>query len=685
MRVLFVSCVTLLICIVSLLVLNALAVSKSVRKLDRFTNAHMYETSLEDNCHTKSIQDVDEDARVVEMVDLSEVHTYEILEIHSNGSGHPMSLPKSCTLGGLVIRNRGYLIIESRTQLSVGFIHVESGGTLHVRGEMIDILLTRPTRGIKVGEYGTMLCRGNRRDITWMDAPGEYVAGSHTIPINCTSLENNDRIVITTSTDTYRDNCKNPIGGTPTWFDFRDDAFRCVNTQEMSKWIEMTDGFGVEVSTVESLSQDDIYLKRPLYFNHKRCHVGVLTRSIRIHSKCGYHETEWVTYPGSKRDQPRNVTNGHWAFGTKGTNGAHIKVQNRGHLLMDSVELYRMGSSKGDTMHVMKGGTATVKYCSIWKSFARFITVCGNVVFHNNVCFWSMGSGVHVETNSKSRIERNMITSVHNSMPHTFWNNSPFIISPRSPLDFYMTSAIWIDEPTTKCKSNVLCCSPSPVIGIWSDIRWVEDETSVCGDEEPDCTSLVPLESYHDNICYNMEGFWSGLPDGKLQVSIHTPHYEMYLPKGYITRNYNLNVSGLRESRWMEGGDHVFNLGPMDWTGISIVKNPCKTTFESKRFFVLCSSTNRQLTVCQQKTQELNNKLCELMIQWENDRNTSDTIRMDLESEVEMLIECVSNFKCKITHLETMLNAKMLTGQIKDQVGIGRGMFFKDVSETKCL
>ena len=590
--------------------------------------------------------------------------------VHSNSSAYPLTLP-SCDVQGLVIHNNGYVLIESGTHVRFGFLWIYQGGVLQVRGTNITLECTQAGGELLVGRTGTLSMIGE------CTGTHSHVALRTTHHRGCTELRAprgtnwaaGDRVILTTCTSAYRD-IENPIGGVPAWFDYTSGEQRAANARATDEWSAMSRGRGMEVATIRDVGPGgELTLCRPLYFDHEEpCHAGILSRPIRVVGTCapGHDSAPLCHYPGNDGELP-DKTHGHWAYGQGGVDGLSMTID--GALYLQHTELYRMGSTRGHPVHVGPEGRALVDRCSIWNSFSRFLTTAGHTTFTNNVCFWSMMSGLHVEAGSRASIRHNMITGVHNSMPGTFWNDAPHEIIPHGPLDLYMTASVWIDEPSAECTGNILCCSPSPVIGIWSSIRWVRD--NLC---EGTCSKVRPSRSYADNTCYNMEGFWSGIPDGKLVVPVHATRAR--LPAGYVRRQYVANPSGVRELRWMAGA-HTYNLGPMDWVSVS-VRDPRA----DRLFFELCPGTSTHAVQCTQANTELAARLDRLRAHWDADVRMGDAIRVDLEAEVATLREYIDAFRRRCEDMQTRLNAKMFTGQFKGTVGIGRGMFFKPLEDT---
>ena len=260
-------------------------------------------------------------------------------------------------------------------------------------------------------------------------------------------------------------------------------------------------------------------------------------------------------------------------------------------------------------------------------------------------------------------------------MPGTYWNDAPHDLLPHGPLDLYMTAALWIEEPTTACTGNTLCCSPSPVVGIWSRIDWQRPE-SACPPEDPGCgavcTALVPRRSYAENTCYNMKGFWCELPEGSLLAPVHTERAR--LPVGHTLPDYALDVSPNREPRWMAGED-LDNLGPMNWATIR-VRSPVYTGTD-RRFFVLCPGTRRQTLACLETSRRLEAQLEQLRALWQDEQAVGDEVRMDLENEVVLLQALIGDFKTKYVEIQGRMDAKLYTARPEQPIGISRSMFFK--------
>ena len=606
------------------------------------------------------------------------------IEIIGNTNTNPIKL-SSCILDKLIIRDMGYVTIHSNTTIKVKSILIQTGGVLHIMSDNIDIDFTSSGHGIDIETNGTLHIDSNSKYRPYFQLGKNYNAQTDNgvrIPDFAIPWPVNSKVVITSYTDDYR-NDTNPVGGLPTWFDNKNKHLRIANEEAIKEWVTMTNNEGIEVATISSHDNSDhmITFKHPMKFNHRmNGHIALLSRPIRIFSSSTEPiKTKIIPYPETSPEKEAPDTKRHWAYGMDGVDGNYINVSDNGHLYMDGVELWRMGSKKHYPIMIERGGYATIQNSSLWSSFSRFITVQGDAIIRKCVCFWSMMSGIHVEYGSNTHIEDTIIIGTHNAMPNTYWNNRPYEILPHHPLDFYMTASIWIDEPSTICNNNILCCSPSPVVGIWSNIKWVPTIDSVSCD---DCMVYEPLQSYQNNTCYNMEGFWSGIPDGRLVVNAPNV-YSMYLPDGIRERIYLTVTSGIRESRWMTGTNtHMYNLGQMNWSSITLNHTPSKDTWDKKTFFVLCENTRTQASICNMRNielqEQLNEQLNRIRGQYEHESDIATTIRHDLEAEVDMLRDDIEDFKRKLEQLETLLNAKMFTGKLTDEVGVSRSMFFKD-------
>ena len=81
------------------------------------------------------------------------------LHVHSNTADHPVVLP-SCQLRGLVVRDGGYVLVESDTHVRFESLVVCRGGVLQVRGQNIELECTRPDGELRVTQTGTLSLEG---------------------------------------------------------------------------------------------------------------------------------------------------------------------------------------------------------------------------------------------------------------------------------------------------------------------------------------------------------------------------------------------------------------------------------------------------------------------------------------------------------------------------------------------
>jgi hypothetical protein len=596
-----------------------------------------------------------------------------VLEIHSNTSKNPLVLP-SCRIKGIVVRKGGYLLIPSNTHIETDFITITSGGFLHIEGSGIDLLMGKPMSPIHISSHGTLWARG-------VSSAG---SSSSTVPLDTdykpgSSVQLNlpfsdigwdapgTSFVMTSCTDTYRDPDTNPVGGVPTWFNWEDCKQRAANETAIHEWEKLTKYHGVEVVTLASAT-DSV----PLRFHHDhRGHAALLTRPIRIRSLCdGYADIDVEFYPKRTHDTPpsRNRT-GHWAYGLDGTDGGHIEVGPNGHLDMGQVELWKMGSTMHYPIHVL--GSAVIDSCSIWCSFSGFVEISGTAEVKNTVCFWSLVTGIRVHKEAHDvRLSGNTIIGVHNAMPGTYWNEEPYTLITRDPRDFYMTSSIWIDEPSTICRENVLCCSPSPVIGIWSRIQLVRDTASY-----DQCPSFAPTESYTNNTCYNMEGFWSGLPSSD-ELFI-PPEYQLVIQSGFEKTQKEENTA-INHNHWMTGANS-FNVGDEQWTTITLDQTPTEHTWKHRTFFVFCVNASIQNNaLCLQKNNKLRVTLDELEVQYRGDMTIAEQMRVDLENELDSLRDKIGDLEEELKSMEYKLNRRNLVSKNVEVFEMRRDMFFCD-------
>ena len=299
-----------------------------------------------------------------------------------------------------------------------------------------------------------------------------------------------------------------------------------------------------------------------------------------VHIETLYPETD--PFPAVSPVDDAGVR-GCWTYGTEGLRGSnaiaggHIMGLYGASLVVRNAELRRLGQPGNfgkigrypvhfhlfGYARSFQGYTGTgarregvVEDCSIWSSLSRFVAIHGahEVGVVNNVCFWSLASGIFTEdgTESNNTIEHNLVCGVHYCMPNQHFNpGDGRQIFGHVSSDTVLSSAVWLKSNNNACLRNVLCCSPSPVIGIWSvpqDIRKLRGPSSFCrGDKElglpalgvttngtcwspgsmvasgvcsPDgsvwygtTNGTIPYFRLMDNVCYNMAGYWSEFPD----------------------------------------------------------------------------------------------------------------------------------------------------------------------------
>lgn len=205
---------------------------------------------------------------------------------------------------------------------------------------------------------------------------------------------------------------------------------------------------------------------------------------------------------------------------------------------------------------------ATVENCSIWCTYSRFVAIHGTheADIINNVCFWALMSGIFTEdgTESNNTIEHNLVCAVQYCTPNRWFNPlDGRQLYGHVASDCLLTGAIWLKSNNNACLRNVTCCSPSPVIGIWSvpqnikklrgpstfckgsgalglpsigvrrsnEVHWVPDAFVQAGVCHPDghvwfgeSNDSIPYFRLIENVCYNMAGYWSEFPDGHFTI-----------------------------------------------------------------------------------------------------------------------------------------------------------------------
>lgn len=595
------------------------------------------------------------------------------------------------TLGGILVCEGGALVLEGPLELDVGFVVVGSGSVLCARGQCIDLCLREPAPdGLVVMRDGTVDLCGEGPPARWGAVERSHMRGECALALGNvgSAVRPNDRWVLTTSTATYRDE-RNVTGGVPCWFGWGEDEapHRDANARAMEKWAQATDGHGVEVVVAGDVVEGELPLplREPLRYSHACGHAGPLTRPIRVRSSCGDRaNTEWIAldaHDGERECEHPPDERGHWAFGGS-AEGSTVWVQPGGTARMHNVELFRLGSPLKAMVHAE--GDVGLRDCSLWCSFSQFVYAGPDsaLELHRSVCFWSLVTGVHVERSARASVCENLVAGVHNALPGTPWNAPPHWLGPTRCLDFLFTAAVWNEDGRTVCRENVLCCSPSPVVGIWSTADSIGRPDEPCAGpcEDPARAAARPI-AIGCNTFYNMEGHWGTLPDGKLW-SASQGDRALFVPRESVAFPVTFSEarSILRENHWMVVPEPLAcNLGPMDWSHIGL----SRTRITDGAHFVLCPISSSQLQSCRDHASKLHDMLRSTVRAWEEERVINQAVRYDLELEVAGLIQDVQYFQNKLKEMEQRLDARMLTSQMKCEFGIGRSLFFKSLDETR--
>ncbi|KAK3250496.1 hypothetical protein CYMTET_40126 [Cymbomonas tetramitiformis] len=197
----------------------------------------------------------------------------------------------------------------------------------------------------------------------------------------------------------------------------------------------------------------------------------------------------------AQRLEPPNAS---WLFGTShlepGCNtmfGAEQKFRYGSAVSLDGVEMRRTGTAPnfgrlgtyGVHFHIagyprsftgyLRDPTHTrelrVVSCSIWMSFARFITVHGTMetLQRNNVGFLAYGSGYFLEdgTELDNVLDHNTGIAALSTIANSYWNPAPVFSFVAT--DYSVMSAFWFKNNLNTMSRNLACNSPSPVLGAW--------------------------------------------------------------------------------------------------------------------------------------------------------------------------------------------------------------------------
>ena len=225
---------------------------------------------------------------------------------------------------------------------------------------------------------------------------------------------------------------------------------------------------------------------------------------------------------------------GLWLFGTAGAPGRGCNVVFGGScmfrygssVLFDGVEVVRMGiapnfgsigqyalhfhlygfakSFTGYLPSARHPREASVRNCSIWRSYSRFATLHGacEVDLSNNVCCISYGSGFFVEDGTEllNVFQHNLACCLFPSCTNGFFNPQPIYANVST--DFCTMSVFWMKNNLNVIARNVGCCCPGNTAMVWyvpQLVNQLRGPSAVCfGSEKyglPACGSLEAITS----------------------------------------------------------------------------------------------------------------------------------------------------------------------------------------------
>jgi len=205
----------------------------------------------------------------------------------------------------------------------------------------------------------------------------------------------------------------------------------------------------------------------------------------------------WREFYGVKGARPSQDLKGSWLMGTAGLTGCnsllggHCMFRNGSSVLLDAVELVRMGLAPNfgklgqyalhfhlagfveafrgylrDRAHPRDG---LVQNCSIWRSYSRFVTLHGacGVTVRNNVCFLGYGHGFFVEdgTELANVFDHNLSAASLVCASNAYWN--PSGIYGNVATDYCPVGMVWLKNNMNVVARSVFCCSPGNTIALW--------------------------------------------------------------------------------------------------------------------------------------------------------------------------------------------------------------------------
>ncbi|NDD28777.1 MAG: hypothetical protein EB084_10980 [Proteobacteria bacterium] len=218
---------------------------------------------------------------------------------------------------------------------------------------------------------------------------------------------------------------------------------------------------------------------------------------------------------------------GSWLFGTAGASGCNgifggsLMFRYGSSVWMDSVEVVRMGTApnfgsigqyavhfhlfgfaksfRGYLRSPKYSRDATVRNCSIWRSYSRFVTLHGacEVDVSNNVCCITYGSAMFVEdgTEQLNVFQHNLVSCVFPNCANQFYNPAPIYANVST--DFCTYSLFWLKNNLNVIARNVGCCSHGNCAFIWyvpQSVGCLRGPSAVCFGSErlrlPACGSI---------------------------------------------------------------------------------------------------------------------------------------------------------------------------------------------------
>ena len=205
----------------------------------------------------------------------------------------------------------------------------------------------------------------------------------------------------------------------------------------------------------------------------------------------------WREFYGVKGAKPSTDLKGSWLMGTAGLTGCnsllggHCMFRNGSSVLLDAVELVRMGVAPNFgklgqyALHFHLTGFAEafrgylrdrahprdglVQNCSIWRSYSRFVTLHGacGVTVRNNVCFLGYGHGFFIEdgTELANVFDHNLSVASLVCCSNGYWN--PSGVYGNVATDYCPVGMMWLKNNLNVVARSVFCCSPGNTIALW--------------------------------------------------------------------------------------------------------------------------------------------------------------------------------------------------------------------------